>query len=199
MQLQLLSALPILETPDLLLRQLLQSDAQDVFSYSSNPHVSKYVFWEPHRTVLDSRSMIRYMQQRMRQGEPSSWGIFCKQAQKIIGTIGFVEISHEHQSAEVGYSLAEEYWNRGYATQALAAVLNFAFLQLQCNRVEAFFDVRNPASGRVMEKNGMHFEGTMKEKFFCKGQYIDVSSYALTRREYLAALRDGSRSMRQSF
>lgn len=196
MQLQLLSALPMLETPDLILRQLVASDAKDIFAYASNPHVSRYVFWEPHRTILDSRSMIRYMQQKMKMGEPSSWGIVLKETQKVIGTIGFVEISHEHQCAEVGYSLDERFWNHGYATQALARVLNFAFLQLQCNRVEAFFNVQNPASGRVMEKNGMHYEGTMKEKYYCKGEYIDVSCYALTRGEYLSSLREGSRSMR---
>lgn len=185
MRSRLLSALPTLETRDLILRQLTLSDARDVFAYSSNPNVSRYVFWETHKTLSDSRAMIRYMQHRIRGGEPASWGIVLKENQKVIGTIGFVECSEEHKSAEVGYSLDERCWNRGYTSQALSCVLRYAFIDAQCNRIEANFDTRNPASGRVMEKCGMHYEGTMREKYYNKGEFVDISTYGLTRREFL--------------
>jgi ribosomal-protein-alanine N-acetyltransferase len=87
------------------------------------------------------------------------------------------------RSAEVGYSFSREFWNRGYATEALRAVLASAFESLPLNRVEAQHDLRNPASGRVMEKCSMTFEGILRQRICNKGEFIDVALYAILRRD----------------
>ena len=178
------SALPFLQTPSLFLRPMLLSDAQDIFSYSSDPEVARYVLWEPHRSVRDTRAYIRYVRSLYRSGQPSSWVIGLKASGQIIGTIGFMWASPENRSAEVGYSLSRLHWNHGYATEALSAVLRSAFQSLNLNRIEAQWDLRNPASGRVMEKCGMHMEGVLRSRIYNKGEFIDVAVCSILRKEY---------------
>ena len=81
-----------------------------------------------------------------------------------------------HHTAEIGYSFSRDYWNRGYATQALTAVIRTAFHFLpDLNRIEAQHDIRNPASGRVMEKCGMKKEGILRSRLYNKSEYVDVA------------------------
>ena len=82
-----------------------------------------------------------------------------KSTGRVIGTVGFVWYSPRNRSAELGYSLSREWWNHGLATQAVSAVSRSAFSALSLNRLEAQHDVRNPASGRVLEKCGFRREG----------------------------------------
>ena len=173
------SRLPVLETESLLLRPVRRQDAKDIFAYSSDSDVSRYVLWEPHRTLSETREYIRYVRQLYHQGAPSSWAIALKDDGPVIGTIGFMWYSQENESGEVGYSLSRQYWNRGYATQALSAVVRSAFSHLPLYRIEAQHDLRNPASGRVMEKCGFCREGVMRGRLINKGEHIDVALYAI--------------------
>ena len=99
----------------------------------------------------------------------------------MIGTIGFMWYSGASCSAEVGYSFSREFWNRGLATEALSAVIRSAFASLPVNRIEAQHDIRNPASGRVMEKSGMRKEGILRQRLKNKGEFIDTVLYAILR------------------
>ena len=175
------SCLPSLETRDLVLRRPRMKDAADIYAYASDDRVARYVLWEPHRSLSETRSCLRDLIRRARAGYPSSWVITLRKSGKVIGTIGFVWYSAENCSAEIGYSLSADYWNRGFATQALQAVTAEAFRSLPLNRLEAQHDLRNPASGRVMEKSGFRREGILRSRVFNKGEYIDVALYSVLR------------------
>ena len=149
------SSLPVLETRRLRLRALSMRDERDMFRYAA---LKQY-----------------------RTGAPASFAIERRSDRRMIGTIGFMWVSCEHRSAEVGYSLARDCWNQGYATEALAAVLRFGFDTLGLNRIEAQHELTNPASGRVMEKCGMTCEGTLRQRVFNKGRFSDVKLYAILR------------------
>ena len=69
-------------------------------------------------------------------------------------------------------------------TEALRAVVRFGFEEMNLNRIEAQFDVRNPASGRVMQKNGLQREGLMRQRMYNKGEYIDVEMWAILASDY---------------
>ena len=166
---------PTLETPRLILRRLRMKDAKDIFRYASDERVARYVLWEPHRSLSDTRAYIRYVRQLYRNALPSSWAIELKESGAVIGTIGFMWYSSENRSAEVGYSLSAEYWNRGLMTEALSRLIASAFDDLGINRLEAQYDIRNPASGRVMEKCGMREEGILRSRIFSKNEYVDVA------------------------
>ena len=72
------SRLPVLETDDLILRKPARKDAKDVFGYASDPEVARYVLWEPHRSLSETRSFIRFLRSRIRAGYPSSWVVVLK-------------------------------------------------------------------------------------------------------------------------
>ncbi len=166
--------LPRLETPRLILRPFLMRDARDVFEYSSDEEVARFVLWDPHKSLSDSRAAIRGIRRLYRQGRPGSWAIELSQEHRVIGSIGYMWLSPENRSAEVGYSLSRTYWNRGLMTEALGRVLKSAFEDLKLHRVEAQYDIRNPASGRVMEKCGMVKEGVLRERILNKREFVSV-------------------------
>ncbi len=178
------SALPEIQTQRLLLRRLRMDDARDMYAYSSDPRVSRHVLWETHATIRDTRAVLRGALRQYRAGDPASYAIVARETGRMIGTIGFMWVNYEHKSAEVGYSLAFDCWNKGYATEALIAVLDYAFRTLRLNRVEAQHDVENPASGRVMEKAGMQREGVLRQRVLNKGRFMDVVLYAALKNDW---------------
>jgi len=176
--------LPEISTSRLILRNMRMSDAKDIYEYSCDPEVARHVLWEAHQNIHQTKAYIRYVLRQYRLGSPSSFCIALKETGRVIGTIGFMWISNENRSAEVGYSLSRAYWNKGYMTEALAAVLRFGFMELNLNRIEAQYECDNPASGRVMEHVGMRREGTLKERLYNKSRFVDVELYAILREEW---------------
>ena len=176
--------LPVLETRDLLLRKPERKDAKDIFLYASDEEVARYVLWEPHRNMGDTRRFVSYLRTRIHSGYPSSWVVLLRNTGTVIGTIGFVTYSPEHGFAELGYSFSREYWNRGYATQALQAVIDIVFRSLPLNRLEAQYDIRNPASGRVMQKCGLRQEGLLRGRIKNKGEYVDTILCSILRSDW---------------
>ncbi len=175
-----------IETERLVIRRMTMRDADDIFEYSKDPQVARHVLWDAHRSVGETRAYIRYTLRKYRMGEPASLAITLKSTGKVIGTIGFMWCQKENASAEVGYSLSRAYWNCGLMTEALRAVIAFAFDELRLNRVEAQHEVDNPASGAVMRKVGMRHEGTLRGRLFNKGRYVTVDLYAILREDYLS-------------
>ncbi len=81
----------------------------------------------------------------------------------IIGSIGLFDIDHDSDSCEIGYSLGSRWWGKGYATEAVEAVLDYAFRELYAHRVQATYHPYNIGSKRVLEKCGMKYEGVMRD------------------------------------
>lgn len=172
-----------IRTERLYIRRLTMRDAADMYEYSRDPQVARYVLWDAHRSINESRAYIRYMLRKYRLGEPVSWGIEHLETGRMIGTIGFMWYQRENNSAEIGYSLSRAYWNQGLMTEALNAVLDFSFREMRLHRVEAQHELDNPASGQVMRKAGMRYEGTLRGRLFNKGRYVDVALYAVLRED----------------
>lgn len=181
------SDLPCIKTEDLFLRPVKNRDAPDIYQYASDPDVARYVLWEPHRSLSETRSFIRYLRSLYRRGLPSSWAVELISTRTVIGTIGFMGYSPAHHAAEIGYSFSKSYWNHGFATQALKAVIVKTFDSVPgLNRLEAQHDIRNPASGRVMEKCGMKKEGILRERLFNKNEFVSVVLYSVIRSDLIA-------------
>lgn len=175
------ASLPVLETGRLVLRPLRRQDARDIFAYAADPEVARYVLWEPHRSLADTRAWIGYVRNQYRRGLPASWAVTLRDSGRVIGTIGFMWYSETNAAAEIGYSFSRSEWNRGFATEALRAVIRSAFAALPLNRLEAQHDLRNPASGRVMEKCGMRKEGVLRQRIRNKGEFVDVALFSVLR------------------
>lgn len=178
------SDLPVLETDRLILRKIRKSDAEDFFRYASDEEVARHVLWHAHRSIADTKRQIRIYRKQYRHGDPSSFAIIEKKSKRMIGTIGYMWIDTVDCSAEIGYSLCREYWNRGLMTEALKEIIRFSFSILMLNRLEAQHGTDNPASGKVMEKCGMTKEGILRQRVINKGRLTDIALYSILREEY---------------
>ena len=176
--------LPPLRTERLILRQARIRDAESLYQCTSDPEVARYVLWEPHRSLAECRSHIRFLHKQYRACEPSTYVVSLRDTDRVIGTIGFTSYYEKNRTAEVGYSFARKYWNHGIATEALAAFLSLCFDRMHIHRVEAMHDVENPASGHVLEHCGMRYEGTLRQRVWNKGQWRDVCLWAILESDY---------------
>lgn len=178
------SCLPRLETDRLILRPLQMDDAKDMYAYARDPEVSRHVLWDAHKSIWETRHFLRFARNQYRRGFPGSFAMELKESGRMIGTIGFMWVNPDYKSAEVGYSLSRDYWNRGLMTEALEAALRFGFEELKLNRIEAQHDTENPASGKVMAHCGMQFEGVMRSRVMNKGVFRDVAVYAILKNDW---------------
>jgi RimJ/RimL family protein N-acetyltransferase len=177
--------LPELETERLLLRKMRFDDAEAMFAYASDPEVSRYVLWDTHRSIEDSEGFLRSAMEGYERGDFGGWGVVLKDDGAFVGTCGIdVGYAPEHARAELGYVLSREHWGKGLMPEAVRAVIRFGFGRMGLNRVEARCIAENTASARVMEKAGMNYEGTLREREFIKGAYRDIKLYSILRREY---------------
>ena len=174
-----------LHTKRLVIRKVTKKDILDLHEYSTDPIVAKNVLWKAHSSLLETTRLVKYLIKMYKIDELPTFVIEYKDEKKVIGTIGLNSISFQHNFAEVGYSLNRNYWNKGIMTEALEAFIKYCFEQLNLNRLEAVHECRNPASGRVLEKVGMHKEGCLRQKFNNKGEYVDVFLYAILRSDVL--------------
>jgi len=184
--------LPPLETNRLILRRVLPTDAEAIFSYASRPEVTANLTWRTHRSLEDTYLFIQGLQCGYAEGTAADWGIVCKADGRFVGTIGMAHVSRIHGYGEVGYVLHPDYWGRGIVTEALGAIIDFSFAH-GLNRVEAVHAVENPASGRVMEKAGMQYEGILRQRYSIQGQYRDMKMYSILREEWEYANADNGR------
>ncbi len=175
---------PTLETERLILRKMTPDDAGAVFAYASDPEVSRYVLWETHRSVEDSRAFLDLVARKYEGGGEPEWGMVYKGDGRFVGACGFVNWAPEHARAEMGYVLHRDYWGRGLVPEAVRAMIRFGFERMDLNRVEARCVAENAASARVMEKAGMAYEGTLRQREFLKGAYRDMKLYAILRDEH---------------
>ncbi len=178
---------PVLMTRRLTLRPPRLSDTAAFFDYARDRRVAAFVLWDAHQSPADSRDALRSIRLRSRSQGAQTFAICPRETGKLIGTIGPVWVDWENRSCEVGFSLAHDHWGKGLMTEALTAFLDYAFTTLGLNRVEGQHDLENPASGLVMEKAGMAYEGTLRQRLYYKGRYADVAVYALLREDWRRA------------
>jgi [ribosomal protein S5]-alanine N-acetyltransferase len=97
---------------------------------------------------------------------------------ELVGAIS-LRLMLRHAAGEVGYWIGVPYWHNGYATEAARALVRFGFESLGLNRVQGRHLLRNPASGRVLEKLGMTREGVLRQAIRRNGRFEDVVMLAL--------------------
>ena len=175
----------ILQTERLILRRFVESDAEAMFqNWSSSAENLAYVTWDPHPDVEVTRNSIRNWVASYTNPNYYKWAICLKEKpEQVIGDISIVEMDDTDSSCEIGYVLGKAYWGRGIMTEALIAVLEFCFTQLDLQGVKARYASLNPASGRVMEKAGMSYLKTVINGVEQKGYLADLIYYQISRED----------------
>ncbi len=180
----MIKQLPDIKTERLLLNQLVASDIPRIVQYASNRKIANVTTNIPSPyTEQDAVYWINLAHQGLKRGTNAIFAIRLKPNREFVGGIGLT-IERSSNRAELGYWLAEPFWNKGYMTEAARAVIEFSFAQLNLNKVTSSHFATNPASGKVMEKAGMRKEGALKEHIQKNGTYHTLILYGLTKQQY---------------
>ena len=149
----------ILETDRLILRDLQESDLPALFALNQDPEVMQY-FPKPY-SQAESLRLYQGIQDEVKAYGYSLWAVEEKSSQEFIGLVGLhhsdLRIFAGKEAVEIGWRLRKEFWNRGYATEAAQACLDFAFQQAGLSEVYSFTSLLNLPSQKVMQKLGMEF------------------------------------------
>jgi [ribosomal protein S5]-alanine N-acetyltransferase len=171
-----------IETERLLLRWPTEADAEQMFArYASDPAVTKYLTWLPHKSVSDTLKFLRENQQTT---ELVNWLVFLREGGALLGSIGGRITNHR---IEFGYCYARDSWGRGYATEAARAMVRVWLKEPTIWRVQAFCKPENAASIHVLEKAGLTYEGTLRKHSLAPNMSdvpSDVRCYAIIRESH---------------
>lgn len=174
--------LRMLQTERLVLRPFDAGDAVDVFAYAKSPLVGPMAGWAPHLTLEDSQAAVRLFMER-----GDVWAIVEKKCGRVIGSVGL----HRDPKRDVekarmlGYALGESWWGQGYGTEAAAAVLRYAFGEMDCPLVSVYHFPSNQKSKRVIKKLGFVHEGELRmASVLPDGSVVNDVCYSLTREDY---------------
>ena len=175
-----------IETKRLVLRQFSPADAESMFAnWANDPEVTEFLTWAPHGCAENTRSLLETWEKAYENPGCYNWAICKCENEEPAGSISVVKLDENAESCEIGYCISKSLWGNGYMTESLKAVIRFLFAEVGMNRIEARHDTNNPASGKVMQNNGMTFEGVLREAGYCeKRGFYDLAVYGLLNREY---------------
>lgn len=175
---------PHLETERLVLRPFTLDDAPTVQQLAGDPAIADTTLNIPHPYADGmAEAWIKEHPETFAKGVGVTYAITRRQDGSLLGAIS-LRINQRHHRAEMGYWLGKPYWGQGYTTEAARALLAYGFTELELNKIYATYLKRNPASGRVMEKAGLTYEGVLRQHVRNGEQYEDLVSYGILRSEF---------------
>lgn len=174
---------PEIATERLILRPFTLSDAPEVTPLINDYEIAARTLTIPHPYEEETaREWIATHRDAFAEGKLAIFAVTLKKDGRIIGAVG-LDIVRDHGRAGLGYWFGRDYWGMGYATEAAGAMVEFGFNVLMLNKIHAEHFTDNPASGNVLKKIGMQYEGHMREHDFRFGQYKDIFAYGRLRRD----------------
>ena len=176
--------IPMLDTEHLLLRRMKVGDAADMFDYAKRDDVTRYLTWHSHKTEEYTKQYLQYVQKQYADGDLYDWALIDRESGRMIGTCGFTGFDFDNECGEVGYVIHPDFRGRGLAPEAVRRVMQFGFERLHLHRIKCMYMEGNEASRRVMEKCGMHYEGTFRQAMRIKDRFCTVVEYAILREEF---------------
>jgi [ribosomal protein S5]-alanine N-acetyltransferase len=173
------STQPTLSTPRLVLRPFALSDAPAVQRLAGAREVAASTLNVPHPYPDGAaEEWIRSHAPKFAEGTLAPFALTLRSDRALVGAMGLT-IASEHAHAELGYWVGVPFWGQGYATEAARAVIRYGFVDLGLNRVFAHHFTSNPASGRVLAKAGMRYEGELRQHINKWGVFHDVALYGI--------------------
>ena len=175
---------PTLTTPRLCLRQVQESDAQALYAIKSDPEVTQAYGQEPHASLEQTLGWIHRLQADYPARASLFWAITLRGSDQVIGECVFWNFDAGFHCAELGYELNRACWRQGLMAEAVSAVLAFGFDGLSLHRIEACPYAQNDPSVNFLVKLGFTCEGSLRQRHFFRGQYLDQNYYGLLEEEW---------------
>jgi len=142
-----LKTFPILTTERLILRQLSDSDVQEIFRLRSDTLINKYLDRPPSKTLEDALEFI----EKIKNNSPSYWAIAQKGNEKLVGTICLFDVSEELKKCEIGYELLTEYQGKGIMSEAANKIIEYSIQTLGLKTINACTHKDNQSSTNLLK------------------------------------------------
>ncbi len=174
-----------LTTERLLIRRFTESDVASLLAIRADPEVARFQSWEE-----SSEERMASFVTAMMQAEPGVAGewfqfaIALRNTGELIGDCGLHPLAEEPRLAEIGYTFGRQFQGQGLASEAVTAIVKYAFTVLGLHRIAAITDVRNSGSIKLLERLGFRREGLTQRAFWNKGEWVDEYLYALLQGEW---------------
>jgi ribosomal-protein-alanine N-acetyltransferase len=183
---KLFDKFPFLESPDLSLKKIEDSDLNEVFSIYNNDRVFEYCGIFPKHNIDTVKNMIGHFQRDFIKKSRIKWGIFSKNgSNKLVGIIEAMNFEQKVNMVTIGYFLAEEHWRQGIASEAVSLLIEFLFDKASINRIQAEVMPANEPSKRVLLKNGFIREGLLRQAALWPGKgVVDLEVFSILREDY---------------
>ena len=176
---------PILASERLQFRKLTATDAPEILALRGDPETMRFIPRPLLTDIEGALAHIKSINDKIEENLDINWAVTEKNSDKCIGIMGFYRTQPEHFRAELGYMILPEYWGKGYVTEAVTTLLNFAFNTLNFHSIEAVIDSRHKASERVLQKNGFTKEAHFVENFYYNNEFTDTVIYSLLKRNFM--------------
>lgn len=175
---------PIIDTDRIRLRKPRVKDIPKIMEYANNPKVADMTLNIPHPyKEEDAIFWLNMAHNGFKEKSKFIFAICLLPTDEFIGGIG-LRINKRFNRAELGFWIGEPFWNNGYATEAIREVLKCGFEEVNIHKILATHLLNNPASGKVMAKNGMIKEGELKDHIKKGDKYFSLIQYRLTQNEF---------------
>ncbi len=168
---------PTIKTEKLLLRQIVDSDIDNIFKGLSHPDIIKY-YGVNFQTLEATKEQMTFYAD-LERNETGIWWAVCSIDNKIFyGAGGLNSLSKEHKKAEIGFWLLKEFWGQGIMTEVMPIICNYGFEKLGLHRIEGLVESDNLNCINAMKKLDFHYEGTMRDCEIKNGKFISLDIYA---------------------
>jgi [ribosomal protein S5]-alanine N-acetyltransferase len=143
---------PVLRTERLILRQLVSSDANEIFALRSDNNINKYLDRKPSTSIDDARNFIQTIIENIQRNDSIYWAITLNGTDKLIGTICLFNFCDDNLKVELGYELLPDFQQKGIMQEAILKVIDFAIQHIGLHSIEAYTHSENQRSTRLLEK-----------------------------------------------
>ncbi|MEB5686636.1 GNAT family N-acetyltransferase [Mammaliicoccus lentus] len=165
---------------DYYLRDLKESDLDDIHAYTSLPEVAKYQTWDP----LTYEETEEFVQTLLNRDEDWMYNVIVDaDTDNVIGAIQLIS-DKKNNSGEIEFTIHPEYWSNGIATDVARTIVKYGFKVLKLNRIWASTDINNTVSEIVLQKLKMRHEAILRQNIKLKDGYRDTLVYSILKDEY---------------
>lgn len=168
---------------DLILRQLESNDYENYYEYVTDELISKQFFFN-HTKESAKKRLDEILEKYNEDYKPHIWAIALKNNNEFIGIISIDTFSTMNKRFSIACGLRKKHRGHGYAYQAITALIDYAFKNLNMNRVELAHNIDNIASQKTIEKTGAKFEGIARESKFYDNKFKDRKIYSILKSEW---------------
>jgi RimJ/RimL family protein N-acetyltransferase len=175
---------PLLSTSRLILRNIVPDDAEALFVIRSDEEGMKYFGQELYKSVAETITVIKMMEERYTRKEALRWCITLKEYDRLIGTCTLFHFDEGFHRAETGYELNRAFWGKGIMMEAMTAILTFGFNELALHRIEAVIDMENERSKNLLFSLGFTYEGDLRQRFLFRDKFLDEYYFGLLKHEW---------------